>query len=234
MTSIISNLLSRIATVVKGRDYQLDKDLDPMYLAGVAIERAAMRVRATLQFGRRGAHVFVGRGARLRARGDIKFGRGVTFGPGTYVDAASRNGVKLGDNTSLGRNSRIECTGSLQQIGVGFIAGNNVGLGTDSFYGAAGGISLGDDTIVGNYVSMHSENHVFDDVSRPVRDQGVTRAGIAIGRGCWIGAKVTVLDGAQLGDGCVVAAGAVLAGGVYPANGIYGGVPARRLKERGA
>lgn len=234
MTSLINNFLSRMATTIKGRDYQLDKDLDPTYLASIAIERAAMRARAILNFGRRGAHAFIGRGARLRARGKIQFGRGVTFGPGTYIDAASQTGVTLGNNTSLGRNSRIECTGSLQQLGAGFKAGMNVGLGTDSFYGAAGGIVVGDDTIVGNFVSMHSENHIFDDVSRPVRDQGVTRAGIKIGRGCWVGAKVTVLDGVQLGDGCVVAAGAVLSEGFYPPNGIYGGVPARRLKDRGA
>lgn len=193
-----------------------------------------MKVRAALLFGFRGSHAFVGRGARMRARGKINFGRAVTFGPNTYVDAASRNGIELGNDTSLGRNSRIECTGSLQQLGVGFTAGNNVGLGADCFYGAAGGISVGDDTIIGNFVSMHSENHVFNDILLPVREQGVTRLGITIGRGCWIGAKVTVLDGAELGDGCVVAAGAVLTQGVYPANGIYGGLPARRIKERGA
>ncbi|MBX7275810.1 hypothetical protein K2E95_08630 [Pseudomonas sp. ERGC3:01] len=56
--------------------------------------------------------------------------------------------------------------------------------------------------------------------------------GIQIGNNCWIGAKVTVLDGVVLEDGCVVAAGAVLKAGRYAANSIYAGVPAKRIKER--
>ena len=62
--------------------------------------------------------------------------------------------------------------------------------------------------------------------------RSVNNAGIHIGSNCWIGAKVTVLDGVFLEDDCVVAAGAVLKAGRYAANSIYAGVPAKRIKER--
>jgi acetyltransferase-like isoleucine patch superfamily enzyme len=133
---------------------------------------------------------------------------------------------------SVGRNTRIECTGNLQTLGVGIRVGNNVGLGTDSFYGCAGGISIGDDTIIGNYVTFHSENHEASRADVPIRLQGVTHAGITVGKNCWLGAKTTVLDGAVIEDGCVFAAGSVVTAGHYPANTIYGGVPARSIRGR--
>jgi acetyltransferase-like isoleucine patch superfamily enzyme len=51
-------------------------------------------------------------------------------------------------------------------------------------------------------------------------------------KNCWIGAKVTILDGAIIEDGCIVAAGSLITTGRYNANGIYGGVPAKLLKYR--
>lgn len=62
-----------------------------------------------------------------------------------------------------------------------------------------------------------------------IREQGVNSKGITIGNNVWVGAKVTFLDGAFLGNNCVVAAGAVVKG-VFPDNVIIGGVPAKILK----
>lgn len=109
--------------------------------------------------------------------------------------------------------------------------GNNVGLGTHGFWGCAGGIEIGDNTIFGNFVSLHSENHNFTRRDIPIRLQGVNRKGIKIGKDCWIGAKATILDGTDLGDGCIVAAGAVVRGTIPPYS-IIGGVPAKIIKSR--
>ena len=92
-------------------------------------------------------------------------------------------------------------------------------------------VKIGDDTIMGNFISCHAENHNYADAAVLIRQQGVTRNGIVIGKNCWIGSKVTILDGAQIGDGCIIAAGAVVPAGVYRSNAIYGGVPAKFIKE---
>lgn len=78
---------------------------------------------------------------------------------------------------------------------------------------------------------MHSENHNYKNVEIPIRLQGINRKGIKIGDDCWIGAKVTILDGTVLGNGCVVAAGAVVRG-IIPPYSIIGGVPAKIIKSR--
>jgi acetyltransferase-like isoleucine patch superfamily enzyme len=56
-------------------------------------------------------------------------------------------------------------------------------------------------------------------------------APVSIGDDVWLGANVTVLKGAQIGDGCVVATGAVVTAGQYPARSILAGAPARVVKS---
>ena len=135
-------------------------------------------------------------------------------------------------NVSLGKFTTIECTGSLKFIGDGLYVGNNVGLGTHGFFGCAGGVRIGNDTIFGNFVSIHSENHNFSDPDTPIRLQGVNRLGIVIGSNCWIGAKVTILDGVIIENGVVIAAGSLLTKGYYKKDSIYAGVPAKFIKMR--
>ena len=229
---LVTAVLNRRISRIKGADYRIDDRIPAGYLASVVVERVLMRVRGRLRFPLRPQPPFVGARVTVRSPRHLGMGSGVTLGPGCVIDALSTRGVRLGDNTSVGRNTRIECTGSLRTLGAGLRTGRDVGLGTDCLYGAAGGISIGDDTIIGNYVTFHSENHRIEDRSTPIRLQGVTHAGITVGRDCWIGAKVTVLDGAHIGDGCVIAAGSVVTAGHYEPGHIYGGVPARLLKPR--
>ena len=106
-----------------------------------------------------------------------------------------------------------------------------VGIGPYASLGGAGGLTIGDECIIGPYLSCHPENHNFADLDSSIRFQGVSREGIEIGKNCWIGAKVTILDGVKIGDNCVVAAGAVVTKSVS-ANMVLGGVPAKILKER--
>lgn len=85
-----------------------------------------------------------------------------------------------------------------------------------------GFLEIGDDTIFGNYVSIHPENHNYHNTNIPIRLQGVNGVGVKIGKNCWIGAKVTILDGTIIGDNSVVAAGAVVRG-QFPDNCVIGG-----------
>jgi len=62
--------------------------------------------------------------------------------------------------------------------------------------------------------------------------QGVTRIGIEIGKNCWIGAKVTILDGAKIGNGCIIAAGSVITNKEFPDNSVIAGIPGKIIKTR--
>ncbi|MHA4848186.1 acyltransferase [Rhodococcus sp. MSC1_016] len=230
LTAALNSYISN----AKGSDYRIDQRISSGYLVDLTVRRLFMKLRGYAKFPLRQHKPFIGPGVGIKGRHLIDFGRTVTLDRGSYIDAMSSLGVTLGSNVSLGKNSRIECTGNIQNIGRGFRAGDNVGLGTDNLFGSAGGIEIGSDTIFGNYTSLHSENHNISDIDVPIRLQGVTRQGIRIGSDCWIGSRVTILDGATIGDGCVFAAGSVVPAGEYKSYGIYGGVPAKLLRKRKA
>lgn len=229
---MLAQTLSKYISRIKGEKYQVDSRIPDSYLLNISVARIMMKIRGWLRGLNCKGIPFIGHSVIIKAKSKIRLGYGVSINNRCYIDALSINGIELGNNVSVGPNTKIECTGNLQHLGKGLMVGNDVGLGSDNFYGCAGGITIGSDSIVGNFVSFHSENHVFEDVGKPIRLQGVTHLGIDIGRNCWIGAKSTILDGAIIEDGCIIAAGAVVKAGVYKKNGIYGGVPARLLKFR--
>ncbi|WP_395608522.1 acyltransferase [Pseudomonas sp. B22129] len=228
---MLIKLVEFLSLKVRKRAIRIDNRIPGGYLFNFAVSKALMAVNGFLKF-RKLSVILVGKGVTVKARSMIQAGRGLVVDDGCFIDALAVNGITFGRGVSLKKNVIIECTGSLTKLGVGLSVGNDVGIGSGSFLGCAGGITIGDDTIIGNYVSFHSENHNFSDPSMPIRLQGVNNEGIQIGNNCWIGAKVTVLDGVVLEEGCVVAAGAVLKAGRYAANSIYAGVPAKRIKER--
>lgn len=179
-----------------------------------------------------GGASFVHPSSTIKCTSKIKFGKNFSIGRKCYIDALSKRGLICGDNVSMGFLTHIELTGSLKLLGQGMIVGNNVGLGSHGHYGSGAGLlEIGDNTIFGNYVSIHPENHCFTDLDTPIRLQGVNGKGIKIGNDCWIGAKVTILDGTNIGDHSIVAAGAVVTG-KFPPYSIIGGVPAKILRMR--
>lgn len=161
----------------------------------------------------------------------VTYGKFLRLGNQVYVSALSKNGIQFGDNVSIGAFGRVIVSTSLDNIGDKIKIGNNVGIGEFAYLGGAGGLEIGDECIIGQYLSCHPENHIYSDLNISIRYQGVTRKGIKIGNNCWVGAKVTVLDGVIVGNGCIIAAGSVVTKS-FPDNSIIGGVPARILKSR--
>ncbi|QQD20088.1 acyltransferase [Spongiibacter nanhainus] len=160
----------------------------------------------------------------------ISIGEYSKIGEHCYFDGLSSGGIKIGRNASIGPYTRIECSGSMRDIGKGIEVGDNFGVGAYAFFGCAGGVVIGDDVIMGQYVSFHSENHNYSNADKKIKDQGVSRRGIVIGSDVWVGAKVTFLDGASVSNRTIIAAGAVVVG-EFPPGVVIGGVPAKVIKK---
>ena len=149
----------------------------------------------------------------------------------SLINALSYEGVEIGDNFTLGKYAIIECTGVLRNVGNSLKIGNNVGINHYCFIGVRGDVVIGDNVIFGPRVNVFSENHNFDNLDVPIKNQGVTKLKTVIGSDVWIGANVSIMAGVNIGDGCVIAAGAVVTKDV-PAYSIVGGVPAKVIKNR--
>lgn len=161
----------------------------------------------------------------------IQWGKFLRLGNDVYVSALGRKGVEFGNNVSIGAFSRIIVSTSMNNTGEKIKIGNNVGIGEFAYLGGAGGLEIGDECIAGQYLSCHPENHNYEDPDISIRLQGVSRKGIKIGKNCWIGSKVTILDGVEIGAGSILAAGSVITKS-FPENSIIAGVPAKLIKTR--
>lgn len=175
--------------------------------------------------------ILLGKGVTFFNLPKIKWGKFLRLGDQVYVSALSKNGIHFGDNVSVGAFSRVIVSTSLNNIGNKIVIGNNVGIGEFAYLGGAGGLEIGDECIIGQYLSCHPENHKYGNLEIAIRQQGVSRKGILIGKNCWIGSKVTILDGVKIDNGCIVAAGSVVTKS-FPENSIIGGVPAKLIKSR--
>jgi acetyltransferase-like isoleucine patch superfamily enzyme len=174
---------------------------------------------------------FVGRHVKVVGAGQLVLGPGCQLQDYVVIDAVSRRGVRIGRGVTLDRFVVIRCTGALREVGEGVEIGDHSSIGAFSYLGGSGGLRIGENVLGGQRLSFHPENHVFERLDVPIREQGSTRAGIVIEDDCWLGSGAVFLDGVRVGRGSVVAAGSVVTSDV-PAFSVVGGVPAKVLRSR--
>lgn len=180
-----------------------------------------------------GARFGVGRSTRFVCPAKFHAGNNVTIGDSSLLDCISTRGVRIGSNASIDRNLWLSC-GGLWGTSTGFFEmGDNSYIGCNAVVGAGGGgITIGNNVLIGQAVTMHSESHIYMDTSLPIRDQGITYHGIAIEDDVWIGSRATILDGVTVGVGSIIGAGAVVTKSISPYS-VAVGVPAKIIGIRG-
>jgi acetyltransferase-like isoleucine patch superfamily enzyme len=109
--------------------------------------------------------------------------------------------------------------------GKNITVGKRVFINSGCHFQDQGGITIGDDVLIGHNVVLATLNHDLAQAKR----QDLHPAPIIIGKSVWVGANATILPGVKIGDNAVIAAGAVVNRDVAP-NTIVGGVPAKLIK----
>lgn len=214
---------------IKGVEYPISENVTNLFLINFFLGRTFSLLVGMIRLRSR---VFLGRNVSLKAKGSLHIAPFVSIGDYCYLNGLSENGIIIGTGSSLGRYGKIQATATLVQIGKGINIGRYVGIGENFYFGAFGGISIGDETIIGERLTIHSDNHNFDDLSSTIRTQGTIAAPVEIGKNCWIGSNVTILGGVKIADGCVIGAGSVVTKSMSE-NAIIVGNPATAIKVRG-
>lgn len=150
--------------------------------------------------------VFLGRNVELSARpgyGRLVIGKWVHVGDGNAIRCHEGN-LRIGAKCVFGKDNTVN----------GYL---------DIEFGAA--------TIVADWVYVCDFDHRFDDITRPIKDQGIVKTPVRIGPDVWIGTKVSVLRGVHVGQGSVLAAHTVVTKDVPPYSVVVG-VPGRVVKNR--
>jgi acetyltransferase-like isoleucine patch superfamily enzyme len=209
------------------KNYVVSKEVTNKQILATLLSRMTMLIRGIL---RTRKMVFLGRGVRLRNVKNIKFGKACTIEERVHVDGYAKQTVSFGNRVKIGANTKISITSHLENFGTGLNIGHDSAIGEYSYLGCSGGVIIGNDVIMGQYVSFHSQNHNYQDKTRKIREQGVKSEGIEIGNNIWVGAKATFLDGCKVSDNSIVASGAVVTD-KFSSGVVIGGVPARVIKE---
>jgi acetyltransferase-like isoleucine patch superfamily enzyme len=178
-----------------------------------------------------GGVLLVGRRCKIRHCHKIRTGKMVLISDNVEINALSKQGITLGNNVSIHRNTIIECTGVIRELGEGLIIGNNVGIAQNCFIQVRGFVSIGSNVMFGPTVSIFSENHGFENTEIPMIKQPTTRKGVIIEDDVWLGTQSVILDGVTIGKGSIIAAGAIVNTNVPPYS-IVAGVPAKIIKSR--
>ena len=149
---------------------------------------------------------------------------------------------KAGGNIIVGDHSLVqgavvtECEGSVVKIG------NNVFIGGGTLFDCVQSITVEDDVLISyDCLFADSDNHSvrYSIRKKDLADwkdgqkhdwQTTLTSPIKISKGVWIGARVIVLKGVEIGEGAVVGAGAVVTRNVPPWT-IVAGNPAKVIRE---
>lgn len=110
--------------------------------------------------------------------------------------------------------------------------GKNINLGKNVFINSCchfqdqGGITIGNNVLIGHNVVIATLNHN----QNPELRASIIPKPVKIGNNVWIGSNATILPGVSISDGAIIAAGAVVTKDVKK-NSIVGGNPAKLIKE---
>ncbi|GAB3656154.1 hypothetical protein GCM10028791_27780 [Echinicola sediminis] len=176
--------------------------------------------------------LLVGKRAKIFNKSYIVAGKNCIFEDGCEINGLSKQGIHLGENVTIGRYAMIRPTNNYGgPLGEGLKVGDNSSIGHLSYIGCSGYIEIGNNVMMSPRVSIYSENHNFEHTDLPMKDQGVTRSFVRIEDDCWIASNSIILAGVTIGKGAVIAAGSVVTKDVAPYS-IVGGNPAKLIKFR--
>jgi acetyltransferase-like isoleucine patch superfamily enzyme len=131
----------------------------------------------------------------------------------------------LGPYTHIGAHARVRAHEGTLRIGAKTVIGvrNTINCWLD--------VEIGSHCLFADDVYVCDFDHKADSLDLPIKDQGIVKTPVRIGDDVWLGTKVVVTRGTDVGSQSVVAASAV-ARGVYPARSVIAGVPGRVVGTR--
>lgn len=144
--------------------------------------------------------------------------------------------ISIGKNTVIAKGAIITAIDSRHEelFTPEITIGEDCTLGEHIHITACNKVSIGNGVLTGRYVFISDNSHGSTDKEMlkniPPSNRPMTIKGsVNIGNNVWIGERVCILSGVNIGDGAVVAANSVVTKDVPPYS-VVGGVPSKIIK----
>lgn len=131
-------------------------------------------------------------------------------------------GIKCGENTKVVGPIIL---GNVSNVSFG----NDVWVGTNFIVHGNGTVNIEDFCDIAPEVSILTGSHEISSNQNHRAGEGISY-NVNIGKGCWIGSRVTIMGNSQIGDGCVVAALSFVNKSV-DSNTLWAGIPAKFVRK---
>jgi acetyltransferase-like isoleucine patch superfamily enzyme len=143
--------------------------------------------------------------------------------------------IKLGNNVMIRKDAWLntfDLSGADGERKI--IIDDNCLIGARDVISAKNSIHIERDVIIGTSVLIQDHNHAYEDISLPIKAQGLTPGGrIRIEQGCWIGHGVAIVcnqDELIIGRNSVISANALVTKS-FPPYSVIVGNPARLARQ---
>lgn len=151
---------------------------------------------------------------------------------GRYVDI--RKGLKVNSpkNIYIGNHVRIDRMSRLSSYEGGQIEiEDNCYIGQFFSVMAGGNVVIKKNTLIASYVAIIGENHSMNpEAGIRYGNQPLIKQNVLVGENCWVGEKVIILPGVEIGDWSIIGAGSLVNRSI-PAYSIAVGNPAKVIKR---
>lgn len=131
--------------------------------------------------------------------------------------------IKIGRRAILEKNSEIICKGQI-------IIGSSFSLNKYSRIVSHELITIGDNVIIAQFVSILDHDHKYKRIDNQLRFEGYKTQPITIGNNVWIGDKVTICKGVNIGNNVIIAANSVVTHNIED-NCVAAGSPCKMIKS---
>jgi maltose O-acetyltransferase len=149
---------------------------------------------------------------------------GLSVGRGVTMAIGEGGSIRIGPKLQLREGCEVWA------LGGEIVVGTNVFFNRRCSLISRNRIEIGSECLFGPNVGVYDHDHVFEDLSRPIWEQGFRSAPIMIGSNVWIGANAVVAGGVTIGDRAVVGANSVVTSDVESRT-VVAGVPARVVRR---
>lgn len=159
----------------------------------------------------------------------VKIGKHVYIGRHFNCNARDTGLVKIGNTVDVSANATLLETNPNCKI----IIGDNIRIAHHFQISCGRYVEIKSNVIIAPFVFLCDHNHKYEDVTRPIKGQGIDMkpdAHIIIDEGSWIGTKVTVLGKVHIGKHCVIGSNSVVTKDI-PDYSIAAGIPAKVIKR---